>query len=320
MWTVVSFTLPHTVVGVCGEFQRTGRFLQRGIWSQCVVPRSLKVAQLLRSSACLHTNQSRSYLNHLVLRSSCKLSEILSDFDQMFWVSGKILYNPQYKIPRKSIQWEPRWYVRTDGRTERRTEGRDKTNTRYAYACFNLLLWSTIHLITAVRYNMPHFSEKQTEWRVTAPNYGTRTFTKPRYHISIFIESEHVTPLCASKRGEGGRGEVALFIARPFHNTWISVNSLMSIFSRASPAFGRRSCVFEENKQVTSRSTTCVLIKCLWKNIICVATDDTPFFHHVSYEKTGCVLLNYLCFAGNWNPASTERGFRLIHFLVIWTR
>jgi len=28
---------------------------------------SLKVAQLLRSAACLHTNQPRSYLNHLVL-------------------------------------------------------------------------------------------------------------------------------------------------------------------------------------------------------------------------------------------------------------
>ena len=27
---------------------------------------SLKVAQLLRNAACLHTNQSRSYLNHLV--------------------------------------------------------------------------------------------------------------------------------------------------------------------------------------------------------------------------------------------------------------
>ena len=35
----VGDTLPHTVVGVCGEFQRMGRFL-RGIWSQCVVPRS----------------------------------------------------------------------------------------------------------------------------------------------------------------------------------------------------------------------------------------------------------------------------------------
>jgi len=31
---------------------------------------SLKVAQLLRSAACLHTNQSRSYLNHLVTRRS----------------------------------------------------------------------------------------------------------------------------------------------------------------------------------------------------------------------------------------------------------
>ena len=31
---------------------------------------SLKVAQLLRSVACLHTNQSRSYLNHLVFGSN----------------------------------------------------------------------------------------------------------------------------------------------------------------------------------------------------------------------------------------------------------
>ena len=31
-----------------------------------VVVHSLKVAQLLRSVVCLHTNQSRSYLNHLV--------------------------------------------------------------------------------------------------------------------------------------------------------------------------------------------------------------------------------------------------------------
>jgi len=31
---------------------------------------SLKVAQLLRSAACLHTNQSRSYLNHLIITGS----------------------------------------------------------------------------------------------------------------------------------------------------------------------------------------------------------------------------------------------------------
>ena len=36
---------------------------------------SLKVAQLLRSAACLHTNQSRSYLNHLVHTHCLKLKK-----------------------------------------------------------------------------------------------------------------------------------------------------------------------------------------------------------------------------------------------------
>ena len=38
---------------------------------------SLKVAQLLRSAACLHTNQSRSYLKHLVFLS--ELESLLHD-------------------------------------------------------------------------------------------------------------------------------------------------------------------------------------------------------------------------------------------------
>jgi len=39
---------------------------------EVVASLSLKVAQLLRSAACLHTNQSRSYLNHLVFSAkSC---------------------------------------------------------------------------------------------------------------------------------------------------------------------------------------------------------------------------------------------------------
>jgi len=45
------------------------------------VAHSLKVAQLLRSAACLHTNQSRSYLNHLV---------------QVFSSSGDMLIKKQY--------------------------------------------------------------------------------------------------------------------------------------------------------------------------------------------------------------------------------
>jgi len=39
---------------------------------------SLKVAQLLRSAACLHTNQSRSYLNHLVTSGDLQVRHCLS--------------------------------------------------------------------------------------------------------------------------------------------------------------------------------------------------------------------------------------------------
>ena len=45
---------------------------------------SLKVAQLLRSAACLHTNQSRSYLNHLVQRIRIR-THLFRDIKQCHW-------------------------------------------------------------------------------------------------------------------------------------------------------------------------------------------------------------------------------------------
>jgi len=39
---------------------------------------SLKVAQLLCSAACLHTNQSRSYLNHLVILRCVRVTIVCS--------------------------------------------------------------------------------------------------------------------------------------------------------------------------------------------------------------------------------------------------
>ena len=51
---------------------------------------SLKVAQLLRSAACLHTNQSQSYLNHLVHMSSqsggCNTGELRPSVFMIFVV------------------------------------------------------------------------------------------------------------------------------------------------------------------------------------------------------------------------------------------
>jgi len=46
---------------------------------------SLKVAQLLRSAACLHTNQSRSYLNHLVVMSDWIRGDTLSVKNGKIW-------------------------------------------------------------------------------------------------------------------------------------------------------------------------------------------------------------------------------------------
>jgi len=44
---------------------------------------SLKVAQLLRSAACLHTNQSRSYLNHLVFEAFKTFIHVIKN-----WICG----------------------------------------------------------------------------------------------------------------------------------------------------------------------------------------------------------------------------------------
>jgi len=73
---------------------------------------SLKVAQLLRSAACLHTNQSRSYLNHLVLPWCddlqtvyyCRNFEENEDVRTKCWSSFEMLSNPTTWIHWKSPQ------------------------------------------------------------------------------------------------------------------------------------------------------------------------------------------------------------------------
>jgi len=47
---------------------------------------SLEVAQLLRSAACLHTNQFRSYLNHLV---STKRKQLDLKLRKLSWIIGR---------------------------------------------------------------------------------------------------------------------------------------------------------------------------------------------------------------------------------------
>jgi len=56
---------------------------------------SLKVAQLLRSAACLHTNQSRSYLNHLVqfAKSAMFIYLIIFVNESVYWKQTQVKPN-----------------------------------------------------------------------------------------------------------------------------------------------------------------------------------------------------------------------------------
>ena len=266
--------------------------------------------------------------------SSCNIRDICVRFEP----SLESLYRFFLKVRDIKFHRNPSCGSRADtcGRTDGRKDGQrdwQKDVTKlvrvfrdYANAWFSLTLWSTIHFITAVLYNMSHFPGKTNRMIC----YGTKLRNPNLYktavsYISIFIESEHVAPLCASKRGRGcGEMLYCLLPARflipefPLIHWWV--------FSAGYPLrlIDVRRCGLEGKKQVISRSTNYeyMLFKCLWKNIICIVPDDNRrnTNYNLSYDTRGCVLLNYLCFAGNWNPARTECGFLLIHFLVIWAR
>ena len=62
---------------------------------------SLKVAQLLRSAACLHTNQSRSYLNHLVNTSAIRDNEYRNE--------KAIMSQGSRKQVKKKIKIKEKW-------------------------------------------------------------------------------------------------------------------------------------------------------------------------------------------------------------------
>ena len=47
-----------------------------------------------------------------------------SDFNQIYSFSTRFRRSSQYKISRKSVQWEPPWYKRTHGVTDRHDEAK----------------------------------------------------------------------------------------------------------------------------------------------------------------------------------------------------
>jgi len=67
---------------------------------------SLKVAQLLRSAACLHTNQSRSYLNHLVVAAVYEtITTVISNYPLIYSASELSNFPASYAIQQASSNY-----------------------------------------------------------------------------------------------------------------------------------------------------------------------------------------------------------------------
>jgi hypothetical protein len=62
--------------------------------------------------------------NKSIFKSSCKVPDIVTDFYQICGSSTGFLKSSHYEISRKSVQWEPPWYKRTHGVTDRHDEGK----------------------------------------------------------------------------------------------------------------------------------------------------------------------------------------------------
>jgi hypothetical protein len=61
----------------------------------------------------------QEYKQHLRLHVKCLI--FLSDFNQTSSFATEFRKSPQQQITRKSVQWEPRWHMRTNGQTDSRT-------------------------------------------------------------------------------------------------------------------------------------------------------------------------------------------------------
>jgi len=61
-----------------------------------------------------------------------KYPQFLSDFNETWILSTDIRKTPKFKISWKSVQWETRCSIRTDGQTDRQTDRHNDSNSRFS--------------------------------------------------------------------------------------------------------------------------------------------------------------------------------------------
>ena len=120
--------------------------------SVCVV--ELHVGQQYKNSECCTnmilwriyvTSNAVLHVQHAIL---------LSDFNQIWIVSTEFYKSPKYQISRKSVQCESRWYMWTDGQTDRKTDWHDETNKSFSLLCGRS--WNSLTINYLYHFAIPH--------------------------------------------------------------------------------------------------------------------------------------------------------------------
>jgi hypothetical protein len=89
-----------TYLCLCWQFNK--------YWKGCQWRHSKAFSVLLR-----YISRCQRYKTHSDLHVHCPI--FLSDINQILNFPTGFRKNPQYQISRKSVQWEPRWCMRTGG-------------------------------------------------------------------------------------------------------------------------------------------------------------------------------------------------------------
>ena len=133
--------------------------------------------QLLSETFLILRRNERDVMKN-VFRSACKVPDILSDFNETWIFSRDFRKFLKYEILWKSVQWETRCFMRTDGQMDRH----DEANSRFSQTCWTSLLsyLFTYSMVLSPSWEANWFAASQEIPRILwNPNVHYRTHKIP---------------------------------------------------------------------------------------------------------------------------------------------
>ena len=112
----------------------------------------------------------------------------LSSFNQIWSYWTDVHESPQYKISRKSIQWEPRWHVRTllyDDINKHFSQLRERASKSYKISLFQYLQHKLRRNLNVILILFPSL------WSVLIRTNHISLSNHTSYHILMFSTVHH---------------------------------------------------------------------------------------------------------------------------------